>query len=496
MLLMALPLLGWMASCNSDSSTQTEEPAVTISTVAVKQFTLKADNKVLANLDSVFFSIDLNRGLIFNADSLPKGTNISRLIPVITFQTGVMEAKIVMKGGEKTDTVNYITNSTDSIDFTRDVTLNVTAADGVNKYSYRLKVNVHEQKPDSLMWDRMAVASLPSRLQNPAEQRSVKFGDKVYSLIEENDGSLTMSTTDNLIGNEWEKNEFTPGFAPDVRSMTATDDALWILADDGSLHTSTDGLTWTATGETWTTIVGPFSGSVLGVKATADGLSHCHYPAIDGISDPAVDPEFPLTGRTDLQTIPNKWAANPTAIFHGGVKASGDLSDATWAFDGTNWTVINSGNIPAIADATMIGYVDYRKTGAVFQQKEYSVWMLTGGRLSDGSLNKTVYLSGDNGVTWKTASTLMQLPEWFPALTQADGMVISSPLNADLADTWAEKATRSPERWLKPAYTLDGYDITWLCPYVYIIGGFGSDGILTDEIRRGAIARLTFTPII
>ncbi|MDE5975666.1 MAG: hypothetical protein K2G69_03865, partial [Muribaculaceae bacterium] len=55
-----LIMLGMAAACNSDSYSDKQEVAVTSSTVAINSFYLKADAKVMKNLDSVFFSIDLN----------------------------------------------------------------------------------------------------------------------------------------------------------------------------------------------------------------------------------------------------------------------------------------------------------------------------------------------------------------------------------------------------------------------------------------------------
>ncbi|MDE6422820.1 MAG: hypothetical protein K2K95_05310, partial [Muribaculaceae bacterium] len=125
----ALMLLGSATSCNEKTKEQ-DEIAVTVSTVAVKSFTLQANSKILSNLDSVFFSIDLDRGVIFNADSLPLGTDVSRLIPVITFMTTVSKAEIVVSEEGKDDkTYDYLTNASDSIDFSKTVKLNVTAYD-------------------------------------------------------------------------------------------------------------------------------------------------------------------------------------------------------------------------------------------------------------------------------------------------------------------------------------------------------------------------------
>jgi len=488
--------MGAASSCNSKTTT-TEEVAVTVSTAAIKSFSLKADTKVINNLDSVFFSIDLNRGVIFNADSLPKGTNITKLIPVITFSTGMTKAEIVMSGGSgEAKTVNYLENPNDSIDFSRDVTLNVTAADGINNYSYRIKVNVHEQEPDSMMWDRLAVALLPSRLPQPKEQKCVEKGETAYSIISENDNSITLSVSDNLFMSEWTKEQLSLPFTPDIASFVATEGSLWILDSTGMLYSSADGKTWTPTGEKWVSLIGPYEDCVLGIKDTATGLTHCHYPDKAGIADPPVDPEFPLSGRSAFKAIESEWTAKPTGLFIGGVKPDGSYSAATWAFDGTSWVILNNGGIPALKGVTMTKYVIFKKTSLAKPTRANSIWLAIGGQLADGSNNRTLYYSPDNGITWKKGSQLMQLPDYFPELYGADAIVSETSLDADLSDAWTRADTRSGGTWQKPSYTINGTDISWKCPYIYIIGGTDNSGELSDSIWRGVLARLAFTPII
>ena len=79
-------------SCNSKEKDDESEIVVTPAIVAIKNFKLNANDSVLAKLDSVFFSIDLNTGVIFNADSLPKGTNVSKLVATITFANTMSKA--------------------------------------------------------------------------------------------------------------------------------------------------------------------------------------------------------------------------------------------------------------------------------------------------------------------------------------------------------------------------------------------------------------------
>ncbi|MDE6084891.1 MAG: hypothetical protein K2G40_00620, partial [Muribaculaceae bacterium] len=64
-------------SCNGDPLS--ESISVDYSSTQVKTFSLKSNSKVLNNLDSVYFSIDLANARIFNADSLPFGTKINKL---------------------------------------------------------------------------------------------------------------------------------------------------------------------------------------------------------------------------------------------------------------------------------------------------------------------------------------------------------------------------------------------------------------------------------
>ena len=64
------------AACNDDPSETTilEDDS---NNCAISTFSLAKDDSILRALDSVYFSIDLIDAKIYNADSLPKGTDIS-----------------------------------------------------------------------------------------------------------------------------------------------------------------------------------------------------------------------------------------------------------------------------------------------------------------------------------------------------------------------------------------------------------------------------------
>ncbi|MDE6717750.1 MAG: hypothetical protein K2J70_06125, partial [Muribaculaceae bacterium] len=343
-------------SCNKKSDEEVDETAsiVYLPNVAVTAFNLKANSSVMARLDSVFFSIDLEKGVIFNADSLPKGSKIDKLVTNISYSSAITSATIIMEGGTtRNGTVDYIKNPGDSIDFTGNVQLEIATANEEMKKRYTIKVNVHQQEPDSLVWNETALTSLPSRMASPRNQKTVEFDGKAISLIEENNGSITLSSSDDLYSDSWTKKEISLPFIPEIRSMAAADDALYILDTDGNLFTSSDGTSWHDTGEDWQRIIGGYTDSVIGLKSGNSGMIYAQYP-LKNLKEQAVDSEFPVTGHSNFVVHANKWTSSPVGFFCGGEKADGSLSEDTWAFDGSLWISLSKGGFPKLKGASLI----------------------------------------------------------------------------------------------------------------------------------------------
>ena len=318
-MLIGIMLIFGMTSCNTKA--EDDPDYVVSSNVAVSNFYLKRDGKLLEGMDSVFFSIDLKKRIIFNADSLPKGIDVRKLIPVITMPGKASSMILTMTGGTyRTGEVDYIKNPTDSIDFTGDVVLSVVAEDGVSKCDYMIKVNVHKMEPDSLWWDQLAVAELPSRLPSPIRQRTVEFGGKVVTFVAENDGTFTKSYTDNPTAGEWVQQKVEFGFTPDLRSIAATNDKFYVLSNEGMLYESVDGASWKSTEQQWVAILGGYGERLLGIESAEDGLRHIEYPEGGGES---VDSEFPIKGYSGFKTYSNKWITTPIGLLTGGVTQSG-----------------------------------------------------------------------------------------------------------------------------------------------------------------------------
>lgn len=495
MLLQAfLGLLIMFVSCNAKSEEDEGEIVVTPAIVAVKSFSLEKNEKVLSNLDSVYFAIDLNTGVIFNADSLPLGTDVSKLVASITFANTMTKAELsyVNNDSEKV-VVDYLTNPTDTIDFRYPVNLDVTAQNGTTNYSYQIKVNVHKTQPDTLTWAKLSTSLLPSRTENPVAQKTVYHKNIAYCLVEENNGEFTLSTCEDLNDCQWTQQPLELGFSPKVESFCDSPESFWILSDSGELYESSNATSWNSTGEKWLTILGAYGESIFGLKEKSDAIYHAEYPTSQDFIETPIEMGFPIEGSTTLQTIKTEWADSPIAFLACGVTETGETSSAVWAYDGEKWGVINDDYLPAVENPALVRYVVYRNTPMAFKQRRFDVWMLMGGENEEGEINRTIYISYNNGVTWQMASSGMQLPDILPSLKGMDLIVASYDLSADVSNAWkpAEnvKSTRG-------SYRLDGYDITWLCPYLYIFGGYGTDDVLNKEIWRGVLARLTFMPDI
>lgn len=487
-----LALIGGISSCNKKTEDE-EDVYIPASSVAITKFSLKSKSGSKVKIDSVFFSIDLNRGVIFNADSLPVGTDITRLVPVISYVSSASSVTLTQSGGSTIGEIDYKKNPNDSVDFSGKVVLKITAEDQITTRSYNIKVNVHKEYPDSMVWDRLAVTPMPSRLGSPKDQKTVGYKNTTYSLIAESDGSYTMAVGTDVLAGEWDKLIPSLDFDPDVRTLNATSDLLFLLDMSGTLHTSADGIVWNNTGVVWTNIIGAYGDAMLGMCSEGGRLIHTCWPETAGYGGRPVKADFPVSGYSDFVQFSNRWTTLPIGFMTGGRLADGSLTEKTWGFDGDNWEVLSEGMCPKVEDATLVPYFVYRKTSSTFVQTEFSVWMLIGGSTTDGDSNRKVYVSYDNGVNWYAADSQMQLPDYFPSLRGLDGIVVEWPKKASLEDNWTD-SSRGQAPMSRISYSVEDYEVYWDCPYIYIFGGITNAGTLNDEVWRGVLNRLSFIP--
>lgn len=486
-------------SCNSDDDEFTNgEPINLSSSTLVKDFSLDKNDSVLVDLDSVFFAIDVKNRLIYNPDSLPKGTKINRLVTNIIYDpTSTGEIKVSGASTMPDTTYSYESHKSDSIDFTGNVFITITAGDGITTKQYRIKVNVHNMKPDSLYWNQMARRNLPARTSNLLKQKTVQKGNKLYCLIEEKDG-YTLSTTENPSSNKWAVKSLKLGFTPKVSSFNTTTEAFYILSSANELYTSTDGYSWTNTGKKLYSIVGNYNEILLGVSEENGKYYHDYYSTKEiTLTKQEVDPRFPISGHSQCLSMSNEWSYTNQSVVLGGRMPNNELTGSAWGFDGENWGEITRHSIPGFNFPTLFRY--YQFTGRYYNEEKFPVWIAMGGIDQQGKPSKKVYVSFDNCISWKEGDELLQLPEYIRAFSQAQAFVYNTTMETRGMDNgW----TAMPSRKLPGWWTI-GTNSTrasqavesWECPYIYLFGGMGEQGLMND-IWKGVINRLSFKPII
>ncbi len=492
-------LFGVLAGCNSSENmeyTYTES-----SSVLVSGFYLANNDNVLDSLENVFFSIDLEGGKIFNADSMPYGTNVTHLLPQITTPSTASEVtlKFFSTEANRDSTVNYLTNSTDSIDFSHGpVTLIVKSQSGLASKTYEIRVNVHQVKADSLAWYRVEKAAFPTTFGKIESQSAVRCGKKFYCLTSDGE-SFCLATTENPNIPDWQTSTPTFPFAPDVESLRATDTALYMLSTSGELYSSTDFTTWAPTGEVWKYIYGAYKDQIFGSKSDISGLSIAFYPSGMHMAMPA---GFPVEGTSQPACYSLPMATSTQLVMLGGRTSDGSLVEGAWSYDGTVWVNVTTRPIDkALEGMAVVPYSLVEVPNTTWAPQSYPTLLAFGGRDEDGKLNRTVYYSRDWGMTWDEAPSLVQLPKEMPSFYGASAFDYTTTMHVDSRSAaWAELPVRTLPRGA--SFMDNNFNsravapITeWECPAIFLLGGKNEQGNTINNMWRGVILQYTFKPV-
>ena len=371
-----------------------------------------------------------------------------------------------------------------ALDFTGKTVLTVTSYDQTQVKDYQIMVLVHKENPDSLKWSQSWRRDLPGLTAKTKAFKVVLQGD-VYRAMSF-DGSacyLMTSTTPNSAS--WTVQQANVPFEPQIASLTATPDALYMLDKAGGLWTSTDGMAWNACGVKWHSLLGAYDSRVLGVVADGTAYLHDEYPRVEGFEQTPVMDDFPVAHASDMVVTSNSWTVSQQAIIVGGVDAQGHLLSNVWGYDGTTWGKINnihSNTLPALADATLFPYYTYKTLPGVRRYARQSTWYLMGGKLADGSLNGNIYLSNTQGITWQVGDSTMSQPSFIPRFYGAQAMVSNETL------TLEGTSLNGPRR-------VPSLVTFWDCPCIYLFGGYNDQGQLLPYVWRGVYNRMTNYPV-
>ena len=232
-----------LASClNSDNEevVYSDDVAITAFSIASADMTVHTTSSkgedstyVTSNtsLSAYKFVIDQAKGEIYNVDSLPQNIIASKLlVNCSTKNNGIA----VIRSIEKPDSANYISSS-DTLDFSNPRTICVYSASGKYTRDYTVKVNVHQQDGDEMVWQKKAVVSELAAL---TSMRAFQMGSALY-VLGENEGNTLVYRAQPEDGGVW---TLVATLKANASLNTIVHNGNMYVLDDGSLKVSADGI--------------------------------------------------------------------------------------------------------------------------------------------------------------------------------------------------------------------------------------------------------------
>lgn len=352
------------------------------------------------------FVIDQNSGDIYNPDSLPVGTDISKVVVDITADNYVF---IVAE-------TDSLWEEEDSLDFRSPIHFKVLSQAGAFGKVYTVQINVHQQEPDSMVWTRMAGSDFSTDI---AKQKAVYLNGHIYVFAEQN-GQVNLTSTSTDDGRQW--SPLQPTDLPtqaDLTSAVVWKGQFYMLAGQ-ELYTSADALTWgkVETDQTFGRLIAAADQGA--VKLIAADTENHYIESFDGLSWKQAGelPEnFPTNRFSSISYELNTNSSLSRIVLIGDGGLASDTTNVVWSqlTSETDWTDIIPADLddacPKLENATLLRY----------DNKLYTF----GGKGQDGEALTPfgrVYESVDNGITWAPITEQVMFPETFGDLyEQAEG---------------------------------------------------------------------------
>ena len=406
-----------MVSCLSDDTGQYEyssDASITSFSLGTLKYTvvgkdkdgndsLYTDTMSMANYP---FTINQLTHRIENKDSLPVGTDISKVITNLSADSPfVMYGKIAKKGGEVKDT---LWTNTDSIDFSvapeEGLAFKVYSYNNTVGPTYYVKVNVHQMAPDSLQWTATPIGT-PFASGKLTKQKAVYAGAKIYVFGENQSGVPMLACTS--VSKEgqpggWTEEELPDG--TDTYSALACNGVVYFLASN-KLYEIGDGgvVVSTGTPSNLSVLTGKieFSDQSQLFLQDSDNKQLTYTPSELKWSDPVAAAEtFPKTGLM-CETLPVTYNSKlKKAVVMGYNEAETDKYGfvASRLTNDDSWTVydyekVDTFRCPNIQQPTLI-YYDKKLClfGGTNTSKYYEKYK---------EPFSVIFCSSDNGLTWK-----------------------------------------------------------------------------------------------
>lgn len=349
------------------------------------------------------FVIDQNEGRIYNPDSLPAGTNISKVVVKI----GIDGYTLFTEG--ETDA---IWQEKDSLNFEKPIRFKVLSFANAYGRTYTAQINVHQQNPEEMNWQKME-----SNFPVIDAQKAVLHNENIYVFAEQKDQvAMTMTATND--GKNWTALQAIdiPSKA-DYSSVMVWNNKFYILADN-QLYTSTNALNWIKV-ETEQTISRLLANTDTDAnkKLIAADMENYFIESEDGINwnKHKMLPEgFPKAQSSFTSyALDTNEGINRIILLEHHEEKNDSLTTAWMMLDTDNeWVDLICENpnyaCPRLENAAMIRYNNnlYTFGGPGQRNKTFQAF-------------SNFFQSEDNGISWKSTDENMVFPKSFEELYES-----------------------------------------------------------------------------
>ena len=419
----------------------------------IASFSLKDAAKAkdtIAGLSQVTFTIDQLQGEIYNTDSLPYGTRIThKLACQITYDDVISPSRVEFMPEATGKRISG--RDADSIDFSRPVRIYITSYDRTEAKTYTVRLNVHQQDPDSMVWLHTYPLLGHGSI---VEERALADAGTYLLFARTAEGLRIYRATAALNWTALTLSGLPTGKTLRAAQATVFRHTYYIHSTDGTLYRSSNGAAWAtvAGAPTIECLLGAvdtvaYTTRPVALAAIVRSGDSLRFASMDAAGvwtmGEAVPATFPTSG---FGCTGYEAAHRRHLLLVGGQQRNGSLTNRAWeTTDGRTWVCLNENTtpgLPALEGAAV----------AMYDGKIY----LVGGINAAKSASRTLYLSSDRGATWSIAARKLMLPDDFRARGYAT-----------------------------PIVTTDGYLI--------LIGGRTTrEGTMMDEMWRGRINRLGY----
>lgn len=201
-----------------------------------------ADSAYTTTFAGSSFPMTINQrtATIENLDSLPVRTNVSAVLATVTFQGSLAWRKADLTGLEDTTWTTY--NSKDSLDFSDSLHFAVVAADSRSHRIYTVKVNVHQQRGDTTVWNALGEASALDTL---GARKALCWNNQLVVLGENASGKLTYVQHPLETTGDWVSVPTTGTENAQISTLQQQGNMLYLSTTLGQVLQSSNAVNWT-----------------------------------------------------------------------------------------------------------------------------------------------------------------------------------------------------------------------------------------------------------